>query len=45
MLEELAPHATLAVATSKPLRFSEPILETLNVGAFFAAVAGPEPPC
>jgi len=44
MLEDLSPHATLAVATSKPLRFSEAILEALNVRTYFAAVAGPEPP-
>ncbi len=44
MLDDLAPHATLAVATSKPLRFSEAILMTLNIRSYFAAVAGPEPP-
>lgn len=31
----------LAVATSKPLAFTEPLLETLGLRGFFEAVAGP----
>ncbi|MBS1888663.1 MAG: HAD hydrolase-like protein [Actinobacteria bacterium] len=41
-LAELAPRHTLAVATSKPLAFAAPILETLGLRPFFAAVAGPD---
>ena len=43
MLADLAPQATLAVATSKPLRFAEPILQTLGIRPLFTVVAAPEP--
>jgi phosphoglycolate phosphatase len=41
-LAGLAPHFRLAVATSKPVAFAEPLLESLGLRHFFSAVAGPE---
>lgn len=40
-LEELAGHP-LAIASSKPVAFSEPILATLGLRDHFAVVAGPD---
>lgn len=42
VLSELAQHYRLAVATSKPLAFAEPLLSTLGLRPFFTAVAGPD---
>lgn len=39
-LNELTRRCRLAVATSKPLAFAEPLLVTLGLRAFFATVAG-----
>jgi phosphoglycolate phosphatase len=41
VLRELSARKPLAVATSKPLEFTRPILERLGVDACFAALAGP----
>jgi phosphoglycolate phosphatase len=41
-LGELAQRYRLAVATSKPLAFAEPLLGALGLRPFFAAVAGPD---
>lgn len=41
-LGELAQLHQLAVATSKPLAFAEPLLSALGLRPFFAAVAGPD---
>ena len=38
----LAEERRLAVATSKPVAFAEPILEALGLRHWFAAVAGPD---
>lgn len=40
-LEVLAGRLPLAVATSKPVEFAGPILETLGLAGFFRSVAGP----
>jgi phosphoglycolate phosphatase len=42
-LDALASRAVLAVATSKPMRFTEPILAALGIAGYFAAVSGPTP--
>lgn len=42
VLQGLARHLRLAVATSKPLAFAEPLLQTLGLRHFFAAVAAPD---
>jgi phosphoglycolate phosphatase len=42
VLSELAQLYRLAVATSKPLAFAEPLLSTLELRPCFAAVAGPD---
>lgn len=42
MLPRLAGHFKLAVATSKPLAFADPLLRTLGLRHFFSAVAGPD---
>lgn len=42
VLGELTQHYRLAVATSKPLAFAEPLLSTLGLRRFFAAVASPD---
>jgi phosphoglycolate phosphatase len=42
VLSELAQHYRLAVATSKPLAFAEPLLSTLGLRPFFTVVAGPD---
>jgi phosphoglycolate phosphatase len=41
LLRELAARWPLAVATSKPLEFTRPILERLGVAPLFRALAGP----
>jgi len=41
LLAALAQSAPLAVATSKPVEFARPILETLGVAGRFRVVAGP----
>lgn len=41
-LSELAQRYRLAVATSKPLAFAEPLLSTLGLQPFFTALAGPD---
>jgi phosphoglycolate phosphatase len=41
-LGELGQRYRLAVATSKPLEFAEPLLGTLGLRPFFTAVAGPD---
>lgn len=41
-LGELAQRYRLAVATSKPLAFAEPLLSALGLRPFFTAVAGPD---
>jgi phosphoglycolate phosphatase len=41
-LHEMAQRYRLAVATSKPLAFAEPLLSTLGLRPFFVAVAGPD---
>jgi phosphoglycolate phosphatase len=41
-LSELAQRYRLAVATSKPLAFAEPLLSALGLWPFFTAVAGPD---
>ena len=38
----LARHYKLAVATSKPLAFADPLLQALGLRHFFSAVAGPD---
>jgi phosphoglycolate phosphatase len=43
MLEELDQKLSLAVATSKPLVFAEPILRALGIRDAFEVVAGPTP--
>lgn len=42
VLARLAREFRLAVATSKPLAFAEPLLESLGLRRFFSAVAGPD---
>ena len=42
ILDELAEHQPLLVATSKPRALAEPLLDALNLRGFFAAVVGPE---
>jgi phosphoglycolate phosphatase len=42
VLDKLAKTHRLAVASSKPRAFSEPILETLGIRRCFEAVAGPD---
>ena len=42
VLGELAARYRLAVATSKPLAFAEPLLAALGLGGFFEVVAGPD---
>ena len=39
---QLAGHYPLAVATSKPLAFAEPLLDVLKLREHFAVVAGPD---
>jgi phosphoglycolate phosphatase len=41
VLEALAPRRALAVATSKPVEFAQPILETLGLARLFRAIVGP----
>ena len=41
VLAELAAEYRLAVATSKPLAFAEPLLNALELGASFEAICGP----
>jgi phosphoglycolate phosphatase len=41
-LGELAQRYRLAVATSKPLAFAEPLLSALGLRPFFTVVAGPD---
>lgn len=41
LLADLSPRRPLGVATSKPLLFTEPILEALGLRGLFDAVAGP----
>ena len=41
-LAEMAAHAVLAVATSKPIGFADPILEQLGIRRCFAVVEGPD---
>lgn len=41
LLNDLSPRSPLGVATSKPLVFTEPILEALGLRSLFDAVAGP----
>ncbi len=43
MLAAVGRDATLAVATSKSLRFAEPILSALGIRDAFAVVVGPTP--
>jgi phosphoglycolate phosphatase len=40
--EQLARRHRLAIASSKPVAFSEPILETLGIRRYFDAVEGPD---
>jgi phosphoglycolate phosphatase len=42
VMAQLAQGHRLAVATSKPIAFAVPILESLGLRHFFAAVAGPD---
>lgn len=42
ILEELSERLPLIVATSKPRALAEPLLESLDLRRFFAAVIGPE---
>ena len=42
VLPRLARHYKLAVATSKPLAFADPLLQALGLRHFFSAVAGPD---
>ncbi len=42
ILDELAEHLPLVLATSKPRALAEPLLDALNLRGFFAAVIGPE---
>jgi phosphoglycolate phosphatase len=42
ILDELAEHLPLVVATSKPRALAEPLLDALDLRGFFAAVIGPE---
>lgn len=42
ILSELAGRFSLAVATSKPLAFAEPLLVEFGLRGYFAAVAGPD---
>ena len=42
VVEQLARHHRLAIASSKPVAFSEPILETLGIRRHFDAVEGPD---
>jgi phosphoglycolate phosphatase len=42
VLDELVKRHRLAVATSKPLRFAEPLLDALGLRSFFELCAGPE---
>lgn len=42
ILDELSDHLPLIVATSKPRALVEPLLESLGLRRFFAAVIGPE---
>ena len=41
VLAELAGHHRLAVATSKPLKYAEPIVAAMGLRGHFAVVAGP----
>ncbi len=41
-LDELGRRYRLAVATSKPLAFAQPLLGSLGLRSFFTAVAGPD---
>ena len=43
MLEELASHQALAVATSKSSDFAQPLLDALGLAPFFAVVAAADP--
>jgi phosphoglycolate phosphatase len=43
LVAALAPRVRLAVATSKPVRFAEPILRELGIRDAFAVVTGPTP--
>jgi phosphoglycolate phosphatase len=43
VLEALAARLALAIATSKSVTFTEPLLEALGLGRFFAAVAAASP--
>jgi len=43
LLDALAPRFVLAVATSKALRFAEPILSSLGIRDAFRTVTGPTP--
>jgi phosphoglycolate phosphatase len=42
ILDELSEHLPLVIATSKPSALAEPLLESLDLRRFFAAVVGPE---
>ncbi len=42
ILDKLAEHLPLVIATSKPRALAEPLLHALNLRGFFAAVIGPE---
>lgn len=42
-LDALAAHVRLAIATSKPARYAEPVLEAIGLRGRFEVVAGPEP--
>lgn len=43
MLATVRDDATLAIATSKPLRFAEPIVSALGIRDSFAVICGPTP--
>jgi phosphoglycolate phosphatase len=42
ILDKLAEHLPLVIATSKPRALAEPLLDALHLRGFFAAVIGPE---
>ncbi len=42
LLNKLAEHLPLVIATSKPRALAEPLLDALHLRGFFAAVIGPE---
>jgi phosphoglycolate phosphatase len=42
ILDELSEHLPLLIATSKPRALAEPLLQSLDLRRFFAAVIGPE---